>query len=72
MPKTVHVLRQLAGISKRTLPAIAAGTTEEEIAPTKALKSPYTHRMFVQRGTRTDEALSIDRRDDRILAEWKT
>jgi hypothetical protein len=25
-----------------------------------------------QRGPRTDEALSIDRRDDRVLAEWKT
>ena len=45
---------------------------EEEIVPTKAPKRPYTHRMFVQRGPRTDEALSIDRRDDRILAERKT
>ena len=32
----------------------------------------YSHRTFVQRGPRTDEALSIDRRNDRILAERKT
>ena len=37
--------------------------------PTKAPKYLYTYRMFVQRGPRTDEALSIDRRDDRILAQ---
>ena len=79
----MHVSRQprsgkLESASERFL-QFTAGTTEgneaaaeEEIVPTKAPKRPCTHRMFAQRGPLTDEAPSIDRSDDRILAERKT